>query len=147
MTFASRLMWYRGIATETLYGVAGPSIGHAPTKPGQNVVILSKSEFQDADLTSQFSAAVAMLESSFLTLYELPGIGFLWQLSAQSRGFPVSHMNAQITRREGGQSTLHRNPGTSVPKRRDLSLSFFRDDTYSILLEPWFLRNAANELE
>ncbi len=143
ITVASRLMWYRGIATETLYGVAGPSIAHAPTKPGQNKTILSKSEFQDADFTSQFSAGVSTLESLFLNLYQLPVGGFLWQISSWSRSYPVTHMNANITRLEGGQSTLHRNPGTSVPKRRDLSLSFFRDDTLSVLLEPWFLRHAA----
>lgn len=146
MTMASRLLWSRDIATETLYGVAGPSIAHAPTKPRQTWITLSKSEFQDADFTSQFSAMVSTLESLFLKLYELPGVGFLWHLSAWSRGYPGTHKDAQITRTEGGQSTLHRNPGMAVPKRRDLSLSFFRDDVFSVLLEKFFLRHAREEL-
>lgn len=141
-TVASRLLWNRDVFTESIYGVAGPTVAYAPTKPDQNRQVLSKSEFRDEDFTSQVSSTVATLEDAILLLFELPVIGPMWWLSIKSRGYATSYQNVDTLRIEGRESTSHRNPGTVDAERRDLMLTFFRRDLAVFLAEKALLRQA-----
>ena len=139
-TMASRFLWDLDVFTDTIYGVAGPSSRYAPTKPGQNYEILSKSEFQDADLTSGISVAVAAVEDWLILPFDLPLVGSMWWLTVSSRGYSEEYKNNEILRIEGRSSTLHRNPGMMDALRRDPSLTFFREDLLPILVRKGVLR-------
>lgn len=142
VTMASRFLHRRDVFTDAIYGVAGPCSGYAPTGPGRYLQVLSKSEFRDADVTSQISTGIGKIEDLVLTVLDIPVVGLSWWVSYISRGIPQTYKNVDVVRIEGRKSTLHRNPGMLDAPLRGPGLTFFRDDLAAFLIEARLLREA-----